>query len=124
MDNESISGGRSVSLERVLGWSPLRVLLCGAFAFGGALLSAGGLLRFVSWFTTTANWSDPIPINAPNSLLIVLAVAGVLYAFANECWNACERAKQGRWRTVGTRVFFGTGVVVWLVVALIAAEAV
>ena len=124
MGNEAISGRRRVNLERVLGWSPLRVLLCGAFAFGGSLLSAGGLLRFVSSFTTTANWDDPIPINAPNSLLIVLAVAGVLYAFANECWHACERAKQGRWRTAGTRVFFGAGVAVWLVMVVIAVDAV
>ena len=124
MGNEAISSRRRVSLERVLGWSPLRVLLCGAFAFGGALLAAGSLLRFVSSFTTTANWEDPIPLDAPNSLLIVLGVAGVLYAFATEWWRACERAKQGRWRGVGIQAFVAAVVAVWFVVAGITADVV
>ena len=124
MGNEAISGRRKLGLERVLGWSPLRVLLCGSFAFGGALLSAGGLLRFVSSFTTSANWEDPIPIDAPNSLLIVLAVAGVLYAFAAEWLRACDRAKQGRWRTRGLQAFVAAVVVVWIAVVEIAANVV
>lgn len=124
MGTEAVNGRKEVGLERVLGWSPLRVLLCGAFAFGGSLLSAGGLLRFVSSFTTTANWDDPIPLDASNSLIIVLGVGGVLYAFATECWRACERAEQGRWQAAGIRAFFGTLVAPWIVVAVIAVDVV
>ena len=119
-----IGGGRRVSLERVLGLSPLRVLLCGVLAFGGALLSAGGLLRFVNSFTTTANWDDPIPIDAPNSLLIVLAVAGVLYAFATEWLRACDRAKPGRWRSVGFQAFAVAWVTVCILVVGVAIDVV
>lgn len=108
--------------ERVLGWSPLRVLLCGAFAFGGALLSAGSLLRFVSAFTTTANWHDPIPLDAPNSLLIVLGVAGVLYAFATECWRSCEKAGQGRLQATGSSLFMAALIAMWLVAAEISVD--
>lgn len=113
-----------MSSERVLGWSPLRVLVCGAFAFGVALLSAGPLLRFVSSFTNTANWDDPIPLDAPNSLLIVLGVGGVLYAFATECWRSCERAEPGRWRARGVWAILGTVMVVWFAVVGIALDVV
>ena len=113
-----------MSLERVLGWSPLRVLLCGAFAFGVALLSAGNLLRFVNSFTTTASWDDPISLDASNSLLIVLGIGGVLYAFAAEWLRACDRAKQDRWRTRGLWAFVATVVMVWFVVVGVAIEVV
>ncbi|WP_420618550.1 hypothetical protein [Candidatus Poriferisocius sp.] len=78
----------------------------------------------MSSFTTTANWDDPIPIDASNSLIIVLGVGGVLYAFATECWRACERGERGRWRTRGIQAFVATVVLVWVVVIGIAVEVV
>lgn len=87
-------------------------------------MSAGELLRFVSSFTTTANWEDPIPLDASNSLLIVLGVGGVLYAFATECWRACERAKRARWQTWEMQAFLATFVLIWIAVVAIAVEVV